>query len=168
MLARCACRLSQAGSGQALSRVTSPNKPMKRVMFACKRNSCRSQMAEGFARSLGAGSFEVVSAGLESSIVNSTAVEVMREAGIDISGQTSKPLSDFQPVNFDVVISLCGCGVNLPEGWTSRELFEDWFIDDPDGQPIEKFRAARDEIKQRVQKLLESQKALTREHAPTR
>jgi len=44
-------------------------------MFACKRNSCRSQMAEGFARSLGAGSFEVVSAGLESSIVNSTAVE---------------------------------------------------------------------------------------------
>ena len=80
-------------------------------MFACKRNSCRSQMAEGFARSLGAGSFEVVSAGLESSIVNSTAVEVMREAGIDISGQTSKPLSDFQPVNFDVVISLCGCGV---------------------------------------------------------
>ena len=141
---------------------------MKRVMFACKRNSCRSQMAEGFARSMGAGSLEVVSAGLESSTVSSTAVEVMREAGIDISGQTSKPISDFQPVNFDVVISLCGCGVNLPEGWTSRELFEDWFVDDPDGQSIEKFRAARDEIKQRVQELLKSQKALTREHAPTR
>ena len=52
--------------------------------------------------------WKIYSAGLESSIVNSTAVEVMREAGIDISGQTSKPLSDFQPVNFDVVISLCG------------------------------------------------------------
>ena len=53
--------------------------------------------------------------------------------------------------------------MNLPEGWTSRKLFEDWFIDDPDGQPIEKFRAARDEIKQRVQELLQSQKALTSE-----
>lgn len=141
---------------------------MKRVMFACKRNSCRSQIAEGFARSTGAGTFEVVSAGLESSTVNSTAIEVMREAGIDISDQTSKPLSDFSPVDFDIVISLCGCGVNLPEGWTSRELFEDWFIDDPDGQPIEKFRVARDEIKERVQELLEAYKELPAEQAPTR
>jgi len=137
-------------------------------MFACKRNSCRSQIAEGFARSTGAGTFEVVSAGLESSTVNSTAIEVMREAGIDISDQTSKPLSDFSPVDFDIVISLCGCGVNLPEGWTSRELFEDWFIDDPDGQPIEKFRVARDEIKERVQELLEAYKELPAEQAPTR
>ena len=113
-------------------------------------------MAEGFARTLGGGSIDVVSAGLEASSVNSTAVEVMREAGIDISDQTSKPLSDFKPENFDIVISLCGCGVNLPEGWASRELFEDWFIDDPDGQPIEKFRTARDEIKQRVLQLLDS------------
>jgi arsenate reductase len=83
----------------------------------------------------------------------------MREAGIDISGQTSKPLTDFQPGNFDIVISLCGCGVNLPEDWTSRELFQDWFIDDPDGQPIEKFRSARDEIEQRVRELVDSIKA---------
>jgi arsenate reductase len=123
-------------------------------------------MAEGFARTLGAGIIEVKSAGLEASNVNSIAVEVMREAGIDISGQTSKPLGDFQPGNFDIVISLCGCGVNLPQGWTSRELFQDWFIDDPDGQPIEKFRLARDEIKQRVRELLDSirvsEQALTR------
>ena len=52
-------------------------------------------MAEGFARTLGAGCFEVKSAGLEASNVNSTAVDVMREAGIDISSQTSKPLADF-------------------------------------------------------------------------
>ena len=121
-------------------------------------------MAEGFARTLGAGSIDVVSAGLEASSVNSTAVEVMREAGIDISDQTSKPLSDFKPENFDIVISLCGCGVNLPEGWTSRELFEDWFIDDPDGRPIEKFRSVRDEIKQRVRELLESVKASEEAH----
>ncbi len=129
---------------------------MKRVLFACKRNSCRSQMAEGFARTLGAGFIEVKSAGLEASNVNSTAVDVMREAGIDISGQTSKPLDDFQPENFDIVISLCGCGVNLPNAWTTRELFEDWFIDDPDGLPIESFRAARDGIKRRVLELLDS------------
>ena len=141
---------------------------MKRVIFVCKRNSCRSQIAEGFARRLGAGSFEVVSAGLESSTVNPTAIEVMREAGIDISDQTSKPLSDFKAVNFDIVISLCGCGVNLPEGWASRELFEDWFIDDPDGQPIEEFRVARDEIKQRVQDLVESYRARPADQAPTR
>jgi arsenate reductase (thioredoxin) len=113
-------------------------------------------MAEGFARTSGAGSIDVVSAGLEASSVNPTAVEVMREAGIDISDHASKALSDFKPENFDIVISLCGCGVNLPEGWTSRELFEDWFIDDPDGRPIDKFRLARDEIKQRVLELLES------------
>lgn len=118
-------------------------------------------MAEGFARSLGAEYFEVVSAGLESSSVNSTAIDVMREAGIDISAQTSKPLSGFQPADFDVVISLCGCGVNLPDAWISREIFDDWFIDDPDGKPIEEFRSARDAIKQRVQELVETQKALT-------
>jgi arsenate reductase (thioredoxin) len=88
-------------------------------------------------------SCEVASAGLESSNVNPTAIEVMREVGIDISGQTSKPLSDFRAENFDAVISLCGCGVSLPAGWTSRELFEDWFIDDPDGQPIESLRSRR-------------------------
>ena len=109
-----------------------------------------------------------MSAGLESSTVNPTAIEVMREAGIDISDQTSKPLSDFKPVNFHIVISLCGCGVNLPEEWTSRELFEDWFIDDPDGQPTEEFRVARDEIKQRVQDLVESYKARPADQAPTR
>jgi arsenate reductase len=71
-------------------------------------------------------------------------------------------ISGFQPADSDVVISLCGCGVNLPEGWTSRQIFEDWFIDDSDGKPIEKFRAARDAIKQHVLELLESQKMLTK------
>jgi arsenate reductase len=124
---------------------------MKRVMFACKRNSCRSQMAEGFAKSFS--DLQVTSAGLESSAVNRTAVTVMAESGVDIADQTSKPLADFRPENFDVVISLCGCGVNLPEGWTARELFEDWFIDDPDGADVETFRRVRDEIRERVQDL---------------
>ena len=117
-------------------------------------------MAEGFARSLGAECLQVVSAGLESSSVNSTAIDVMREAGIDIPAQTSKPLTGFEPADFDVVVSLCGCGVDLPKAWTSREIFEDWFIDDPDGKPIEEFRSARDAIKRRVQELVQTQKTL--------
>jgi len=129
---------------------------MKRVMFVCKKNSCRSQMAEGFARHLGEGKISVTSSGLEASEVNSTAVEVMSEIGIDISSQTSKALSDFQPQDYDIVISLCGCGVNLPEAWVLREVFQDWQLDDPADQPIETFHRVRDEIKERVETLIES------------
>lgn len=128
---------------------------MKRVMFVCKKNSCRSQMAEGFARVLGEGKIHVTSSGLEASRVHPTAVQVMGEIGIDITSQTSKALSDFAPEDYDIVISLCGCGVNLPAAWVMRELFEDWQLDDPDGQPLETFHRVRDEIKQRVGKLVE-------------
>ena len=129
---------------------------MKRVMFACTKNSCRSQMAEGFARQLGEGKIDVdvTSAGLEASRVHPTAIKVMSEIGIDISDQTSKPLSKFEPENYDAVISLCGCGVNLPEEWVVRELFQDWQLDDPDGQSLETFRRVRDEIKERVEELV--------------
>ncbi|NJR21468.1 MAG: arsenate reductase, glutathione/glutaredoxin type [Richelia sp. CSU_2_1] len=129
---------------------------MKKVMFVCKRNSCRSQMAEGFARTIGEGKIVVTSSGLESSKVHPTAVQVMSEIGIDITDQTSKPLSDFQAEDYDAVISLCGCGVNLPEAWVLREVFQDWQLDDPDGEPIETFHRVRDEIKERVEKLVSS------------
>ena len=127
---------------------------MKRVMFVCKKNSRRSQMAEGFARTLGSGVISVASSGLEASKVDSKAVEVMAEIGIDISNQTSKPLSDFKADDYDAVISLCGCGVNLPEAWVLRGIFQDWQLDDPEGEPIETFYRVRDEIKERVASLL--------------
>ena len=129
---------------------------MKKVMFVCKRNSCRSQMAEGFARTLGIGKIEVTSSGLEASRVHPTAIKVMSEIGIDISKQTSDPLSDYQASDYDTVISMCGCGVNLPSAWVMQEVFEDWELDDPDGQPIETFHRVRDEIKERVEKLIAS------------
>ena len=129
---------------------------MKRVMFVCKKNSCRSQMAEGFARTLGEGKISVTSSGLEASQVNPTAIEVMSEIDLDISEQTSKPLSNFKAEDYDIVISLCGCGVNLPEEWVVREVFQDWQLDDPDGQPIATFRRVRDEVKERVEKLIGS------------
>jgi arsenate reductase len=131
---------------------------MKKVMFVCKKNSARSQMAEGFAKTLGAGKIEVTSSGLEASQVRPEAIATMKDIGIDISDQTSKPLSDFSPENFDAVISLCGCGVNLPPEWVTREMFEDWQLDDPAEQP-EIFPRVRDEIKERVTRLIESLEA---------
>ena len=128
---------------------------MKKVMFVCRRNSCRSQMAEGFAKTLGKGKINVTSSGLEASRVHPTAVKVMSEIGIDLSNQTSDALSDFQANDYDAVISMCGCGTSLPPEWVTQEVFEDWELDDPDGQPIETFHLVRDEIKERVAKLVE-------------
>ncbi|NET02783.1 MAG: arsenate reductase, glutathione/glutaredoxin type [Sphaerospermopsis sp. SIO1G2] len=123
-------------------------------MFVCKKNSRRSQMAEGFTKTLGSGKVEVVSSGLASSQVDPMIVQVMSEIGIDISSQTSKALDNFKPENFDVVISLCGCGVNLPQEWVLRDVFEDWQLSDPEGHDIETFRRVRDEVKSRVIKLI--------------
>jgi glutathione/glutaredoxin type arsenate reductase len=129
---------------------------MKKVMFVCKKNSRRSQMAEGFARTIGEGKIAVTSSGLEASAVDPTTVEVMSEVGVDISNQTSKPLSDFNPEDYNAVISLCGCGVNLPEAWVLREVFQDWQLDDPEGESVDKFREVREQVKERVEKLIAS------------
>ena len=128
---------------------------MKKVMFVCRRNSCRSQMAEGFARTLGKGKIEVTSSGLEASRVHPTAIKVMSEVGIDLTNQTSDALSNFQANDYDAVISMCGCGTNLPKEWVMQEVFEDWELEDPDGKPIETFHRVRNEIKERVSNLIE-------------
>ncbi len=128
---------------------------MKRVMFVCKKNSARSQMAEGFAKHLGVGNVEVTSSGLEASQVRPEAIATMKAAGVDISNQASKALDTFSPEDFDVVISLCGCGVNLPPEWLTREVFQDWQLDDPAEHP-EIFPRVRDQIRDRVIQLLES------------
>jgi arsenate reductase (thioredoxin) len=128
---------------------------MKRVMFVCKKNSARSQMAEGFAKHLGSDKIEVTSSGLEASTVRPEAIATMQDVGIDITSQTSKALAEFKPEDFDIVISLCGCGVNLPAEWLTREVFQDWQLDDPAEQP-EIFPRVRDEVRDRVTKLIES------------
>jgi arsenate reductase (thioredoxin) len=128
---------------------------MKRVMFVCKKNSARSQMAEGFAKHLGTGKIEVTSSGLEASTVRPEAIATMKDTGIDITSQTSKALSEFKAEDFDIVISLCGCGVNLPPEWVTREVFQDWQLDDPAEQP-EIFPRVREEVRDRVTKLIES------------
>ena len=125
-------------------------------MFVCKRNSCRSQMAEGFAKSLGKGIVDVDSCGIEASRVHPTAKQVMSEVGVDIENQQSNGLKEFDAKEYDAVISLCGCGVNLPADWVTREVFEDWHVDDPDGKELKAFYSARDTIKDRVKGLIQS------------
>jgi len=111
-------------------------------------------MTEGFAKTLSKNNIEVTSCGLAASRKHPTAIAVMEEIGIDITDQTSKPISDFKAEDYDAVISLCGCGVSLPEGWILQDIFEDWQLDDPDGQPLDTFRRVRDEVKERVEGLI--------------
>ena len=134
---------------------------MLKVMFLCTGNSCRSQMAEGFAREYGKGIIEPFSAGLMASRVHPRAIEVMKEIGIDISGQSSKEIAPELLNQMDVVITLCGhaeasCPMTPPH---IKRLH--WPIDDPVGtvgteeEIMNAFRKARDEIKKRILKFIE-------------
>ena len=82
-------------------------KPKLRILFLCTGNSCRSQMAEGWTRKLKGDLIEVYSAGIETHGLNPVAVEVMNEAGVDISTHTSKHLDTLKNLDFDVVITVC-------------------------------------------------------------
>ena len=81
---------------------------MLRVLFLCTGNSCRSQMAEGWARQLKAGEVEAYSAGVETHGLNQRALAVMAEAGVDISGHRSKHVDELSGIEFDYVVTVCG------------------------------------------------------------
>jgi len=85
--------------------MTKPNK--LRVLFLCTGNSCRSQMAEGWARHLKGDMLKAYSAGLEPKALHPLAVRAMAEAGVDISGQRSKPLLEVKSIRFDCVVTVC-------------------------------------------------------------
>lgn len=80
---------------------------LPRVLFLCTGNSCRSQMAEGFGRTLLAGRAEVESAGTQPHGLNPAMVEVMKEVGIDVRGQRSKHIDEFAGVKLDLVVTVC-------------------------------------------------------------
>ena len=123
-----------------------------KIAFICVHNSCRSQMAEGYAQELGSELWSAYSAGTEKyHQVKPLAVQVMQEVGIDISQQTPKLLQEI-PQNIDIVITM-GCNVSCP-AFPSRYR-EDWGLADPSGQSIEEFRKTRDLIKQKMQDLFE-------------
>ncbi len=124
---------------------------MKKVAFVCIHNSCRSQMAEAFAKELGKGVFEAYSAGTEDyPEVKPGAVQVMEEVGIDMSSHKPKLLEDIPSI--DILITM-GCGVECPYLPCSHR--EDWGLEDPSGGPIEGFRNTRDIIKSKVLELKE-------------
>ena len=123
------------------------------VLFVCVHNSGRSQMAAGFLTHLGGGRVEVRSAGsIPGDQVNPSAVAAMAEVGIDISGQRPKILTTDAVQASDVVITM-GCGDACPIFPGKRYL--DWDLEDPAGQGLEAVRPIRDEIKARIQALLE-------------
>lgn len=134
---------------------------MLKVMFLCTGNSCRSQMAEGFARELGMGLIEAHSAGLSPQGVNPRAIAVMKEIGIDISNQASKSIDDELLNTMDIVITLCD---NAAEAcpWAPPAIKRlHWPLEDPanatgtDVEVMKEFRKARDEIEQKVRKFIE-------------
>ena len=79
----------------------------KKILFICKHNAVRSQMAEGYMRARYGNRYDVFSAGIEATRVNPLAIEVMKEIGIDISGNRSKPVDEFFQERFDVVVTVC-------------------------------------------------------------
>jgi protein-tyrosine-phosphatase len=122
------------------------------ILFLCVHNAGRSQMAAGFARSLGGGRVDVFSGGSEpAGRVNAAAVEAMNELGIDIHDQIPQPWSDEIVRTADVVVSM-GCGDACPVFPGKR--YVDWELNDPAGQPIEFVRRVRDDIRHRVEGLL--------------
>jgi arsenate reductase len=104
---------------------------MKRTLFLCTRNSCRSQMAEGWARHLLDSQFEVVSAGSEPATVDPRAVEAMAEVGIDLSAHRSKSVETFKGVQVDRVFTLCGDAGDQCPLWPGGATVQHRGFDDP-------------------------------------
>jgi len=130
------------------------------ILFLCTGNSCRSQMAEGWAKHFAGMGLDIQSAGIEAHGKNPRAIAVMAEAGVDISAQESTVVTPGMLNAADVVVTVCGhadevCPA-LPPG--KRKIH--WPLSDPakatgtEDEVLRQFRATRDEVKQRVQALL--------------
>ncbi len=128
-------------------------------MFLCTGNACRSQMAEGWARYLRSNSIEAFSAGVSPGPVSERAIEVMREAGVDISGQYSKHVDDLGGLDFDIVITLCDnakevCPVFAGDTEVIHNSFPDpTFMPGTNEEIMRAFREVRDQIKDFVETL---------------
>ena len=125
---------------------------MKRLLFVCVENSCRSQLAEAFARIHGGDEIEAYSAGSRpSGHVNPQAIESMREIGYDLTKHQSKSLTDIPDVEYDFVATM-GCGDECPFVRAKRR--EEWQVPDPKTLPPDQFREIRNLIEQKVKDVL--------------
>lgn len=132
-----------------------------RVLFVCVQNAGRSQMAEAFARILGSDVLEASSAGTRPGRnVNPIVAEVMKERGIDISGNTPRLLTEQLVRDADVIITM-GCSIEeaCPAPILKRSI--DWSLEDPKGKRIEEVRPIRDQIERNVTELIRSLRSST-------
>lgn len=131
-----------------------------KVLFVCVENSCRSQMAEGFAKKHGGEVLDAWSAGSKpSGKVNPKAVRLMREAGVDLSAHASKGLEDLPSAEWDYVITM-GCGDACPHFPAKARL--DWSLPDPKVLRDDLFRKVRDKIERKVKALVKDVSAPAR------
>jgi len=136
-----------------------------RVLFLCTGNSCRSQMAEGWARHLRGDVIEAYAAGIETHGLNSNAVKVMAEAGVDISSHQSKHVSELRGISFDYVVTVCGHANETCPMFPGKVKVVHVGFDDPpalartaktEEEALDHYRRVRDEIKAFVMSLPES------------
>ncbi len=139
--------------------------PKVKILFLCTGNSCRSQMAEGWARHLKADVIEPYSAGIEKHGLNPRAVQVMAEAGVDIRGQRSKTVAELGPIHFDFVVTVCGhANEHCPVFPGRTEVVHVGFDDPPtlardaktEAEALGHYRRVRDEIRAFVETLPEA------------
>jgi len=132
---------------------------MKKILFLCTGNSCRSQMAEGWAKKLFPGEVEAFSAGTKPGELDPRAVKVMAEAGVDISGHRSKHVSEFKDIAFDLVVTVCDkARESCPVWFGKAEKLHKSFEDPPflareaktEEEALAHYRRVRDEIKEFV------------------
>ncbi|NLX22496.1 MAG: arsenate reductase ArsC [Phycisphaerae bacterium] len=138
--------------------------PKLKVLFLCTGNSCRSQMAEGWARQLKNDVLEPYSAGIETHGLNPNAVKVMVEAGVDISTQRSKNVADLRDVSFDYVVTVCGHAHETCPMFSGKAKVVHVDFDDPpklakeaksEEEALDHYRRVRDEIRDFVARLPE-------------
>ena len=138
---------------KAVHGILQPFSGRKKVLFACRQNACRSQMASAFAQSLAGDKLEVFNAGSEPAAkVHPDMVTVMHEKGIDMGFRRPRMIDDVISHDTPEIIITMGCAEQCPLVPGARKM--DWDLPDPAGKPIEFMRAVRDEIEKRVQNLI--------------
>lgn len=148
---------------ESRDKMDNKHKDIKTILFLCTGNSCRSQMAEGWARQLQRGKIEPYSAGIIKHGLNPFAIKVMAEAGVDISRQKSTTIEELPISEFDWVITLCGHANESCPYFSGKKMHRGF--DDPpklaenmasEEEKLEIYRRVRDEIKQFIQLLPQS------------
>ena len=133
----------------------------QKVLFVCTGNSCRSQIAEGLLRDMADDRFDVFSCGTHPSRVHPNAIAVMDEWGIDISNHTSDDINDYLDTGINIIISVCDHANRLCPIFPGDVQRVHWSVDDPfrgwnqDESQLDNFRETRQDLKIRIQKLLD-------------